>query len=160
MMNKMVTVYHGTTANRAEKIIGDFSIRVTDDNNRRYSDTREGYVYVTTLMENAMGFSTIPSKKDNCSEFVVFSFIIPEFELEVDQDESKWESVLVHTNENTCFRIERNIDLVQDQVKLYRAKDNYEEYRKKDYSADYQAYVEAICREIKESEWVSYGKPY
>ena len=115
----MVIVYHGTTVERAERIIKDQSIFTTSSDIARYDDTEIGYVYVTKRLCDALDFSTRPPLIDNQVVFVVFKIYINENELLPDYDEAKHISTLSHGGEKDCFRIKRKLRIGNDVVSVY-----------------------------------------
>ena len=80
-------VYHGTTKERAKRILYERRIKVTDNENKRYKDTTLGFVYVTAQLCDAMDFSSRPEKGEKNCRFIVFKISISEDELNPDMDE-------------------------------------------------------------------------
>ena len=144
----MKTVYHGTTLERANRIVEGKAIEVTNENNLRYSDTVFGYVYVSTILQNALDFSVRPCISEDTSMFAVFKFAINDNEMQIDYDEEKWGSFVFKGDEHCCFRISRNIDLINDDVEwlVVRKDDN-------SYKGDFKDYLNYVAKEIQESEW-------
>ena len=117
----MVTVFHGTTEQRAEKIISDGCISITTEGNRRYPSTRIGYVYVTKDFYQAVDFSTRPEKGLKNNTVVIFELLIDEEELIQDKDEEKWQSTLESVKDyNNCFVICRNLEIGSDVKRIYK----------------------------------------
>lgn len=144
----MKTVFHGTTLDRANSIIESGTIEITNNRNKREKDTRIGYVYVTSILQNALDFSVRPSISEDTASFVVFKFNIRESELIIDEDEQKWNSCLLKSEEPSCFIIPRDIDIVKDHVKWYKKENNYSGQH-----IDFIDYLNRMVENIKESEW-------
>ena len=116
----MVKVYHGTTENRAKKILSDGYISVTTDNNKRYSTTNSGYVYVTTDFYQAIDFSTRPEKGMRDYPVIIFEIVVDEKELTQDKDEEHWKSTLDAQNGyKNCFVIKRCLKIGVDVTRKY-----------------------------------------
>ena len=116
----MVVVYHGTTEKRAEKILSDGYISVTDDNNKRYNTTKSGYVYVTTDFYQAIDFSTRPDKGMYDYPVVIFEILVDENELIQDKDEERWKSTLDMDNGyKNCYIIKRSLSIGTDVTRKF-----------------------------------------
>ena len=114
-------VYHGTTEERAKKILSDGFISVTTDNNKRYCTTNSGCVYVTTDFYQAIDFSTRPEKGMKDYTVIIFEIFIDEKELCQDKDEEKWKSTLDTQNGYAnCFVIKRCLRIGVDVTRIYR----------------------------------------
>lgn len=143
-----ITVYHGTTFERAKRIIKDKTVKPTSSENARYDDTTEGYVYVTTRLCDALDFSTKPILNEDTRIFVVFKMLIEEDELFLDEDEEIWKSTLSEDGAKACFRIGRELYFGTDVVSVFCK-------RMKSHNAagDYMQKVQYGEILIKESEW-------
>lgn len=146
----MIIVYHGTTSSRANSIIQDKMIYVTDTVNQRYSNTSPGYVYVTKRLGDAMEFSSRTAEK-GISTINVFRIHIEEAELEIDTDEKKWQSVLSPNGVSACYRIPRNLVLGKDVDAFFTRSFG------KDHPScgDYFQAVQLDSRVVSEDEWVT-----
>ena len=143
-----ITIYHGTTLEKAKKIIAEKAIRVTTRLISRYPNTTEGYVYVTKRLCDALDFSTRPLENQKITFFVVFKILIDESELIIDEDERYWASTLSEGGENDCFKIKRDL-LFGNDVKSVYFKKVSSSFEVGEYMQKVQ-YGEEI---IKESEW-------
>ena len=143
-----VTVFHGTTIERARKIIKDKTIKPTSSDIARYDDTTEGYVYVTKRFCDALDFSTRPIANENTLIFVVFKIMIEETELLYDDDEEKWISTLSDDGATECFRVQRELHFYDDVVAVFCKKMNSHNT-----IGNYMQAVQFGKIEVKESEW-------
>lgn len=117
--SKMI-VYHGTTEDRAEKILFDGYISITTNENKRHKTTNTGCVYVTKDFYQAIDFSTRPEKGLNCYPVVIFEIKIDERELVQDKDEEKWKSTLDANNGyKNCYIIKRNLIIGTDVTRKF-----------------------------------------
>ena len=144
----MITVYHGTTVERAKSILKDKAIKVTSQTTARYDDTTEGYVYVTKELCDALDFSTRPTIKEDTLTFVVFRIQINDKELLPDKDESKWLSTLSDNGAENCFRIKRDLLFENDVISVFCKK-----MKSHNSAGDYMQAIQYGEKEIKESEW-------
>ena len=147
MMAKVV-VFHGTTIERAKKIIKDKKIKQTSVDIARYDDTTEGYVYVTKRLCDALEFSTKPIINENTRVFVVFKILVDESELLPDADEEKWVSTLTDDGWKDCFRIQRELLLCKDVVAVF-----CKEMKSHNAVGDYMQAIQYGKKTVKESEW-------
>lgn len=143
-----VTVFHGTTIERARKIMKDKIIKPTYSDIARYNNTTEGYVYVTKRFCDALDFSTRPHPNENTLCFVVFRIFIEESELLSDSDEVKWISTLSNDGVSECFRINRDLKLYDDVVAVF-----CKEMASYKAAGNYMQAVQYGEIEVKESEW-------
>ena len=112
----MVTVYHGTTAEKAKNIFKEKTIRISLPDIARYPDTTPGYVYVTKRFCDAFDFASRPTTEGIVYKFVVFKIQIDEKELLSDNDEKIRGSTLSENGYIDCFRIRRDLALKKDVV--------------------------------------------
>ena len=117
-----VTVYHGTTIDRGQRITNDGLIRTTSDDTLRYSDTQTGFVYVTKQLCDALDFSTRPEQERCNLTFVVFKIIIDEAELIPDEDEHTWVSTLSPNGSKSCYKVGRNLQVGRDVIAVFQKK--------------------------------------
>lgn len=115
----MATVYHGTTYDRARKIIQGGKILRTTQKIARHSSTRHGYVYVTKNLCDAMDFSSRGEAGKLLNTITVFKIEIDDAELMADPDEEKWKSTIYPSNYIYCFRIKRDLTLINDIKAVY-----------------------------------------
>ena len=118
-MNKKI-VYHGTTIDRAKKILDEGIIKNTE--NDRYIDTTKGFVYVTERLCDALDFSTRPNINTNRMVFAVFRILIDEAELIHDEDEEKWNSTLSVDGKKFCYRISKSLIVGREVVAFWHKK--------------------------------------
>ena len=143
-----VTVFHGTTIERARKIMEDKRIKPTSFDIARYDDTTEGFVYVTKRLCDALDFSTRPIINENTLIFVVFKIIVEETELLHDDDEEQWISTLSDDGASECFRIKRELRFNDDIIAVFCKKMNSHNA-----VGDYMQAIQYGEKEIIESEW-------
>ena len=147
MMAKVV-VFHGTTIERARKIIQDKKIRPTTADIARYDDTTKGYVYVTKRLCDALEFSTKPILGENTRVFVVFKAFVEESELIPDADEKRWVSTLTDNGWRDCFRIQRELCFDKDKIAVF-----CKEMKSHNAAGDYMQAIQYGEKTVKESEW-------
>ena len=143
-----VIVFHGTTVERARKIINDKKIKPTTAVIARYDDTTEGFVYVTKRLCDALEFSTKPIINENTKVFVVFKILVEESELVPDADEEKWASTLSDDGWRDCFRIQRELCFGEDVVSVFCKK-----MKSHNAVGDYMQAIQYGEKTVKESEW-------
>ena len=143
-----VQVYHGTTVKRAQKIIADKKIKVTDSKIIRHEGTTQGYVYVTKRLCDALDFSTRPMIGEDTLTFVVFQILIDENDLQIDPDEGNWNSTLSDGGAKECYRIKRDLLFGKDAVSVFCKK-----MPSNDVAGNYMQDIQDGTRIIKESEW-------
>jgi len=141
-------VFHGTTIERAKKIIKDKKIKPTAAGIARYDDTTEGFVYVTKRLCDALEFSTKPIINENTKVFVVFKILVEESELIPDADEEKWVSTLSDDGWEDCFRIQRELCFSEDVVAVF-----CKEMKSHNAVGDYMQAIQYGEKTVKESEW-------
>lgn len=146
-MSKVI-VYHGTTIDRAKRILKDRVLRTTDAAVCRYEDTAKGFVYVTKRLCDALDFSTKPEVDKDTLVFAVFKICIDEQELIPDEDEFKWQSTLSDDGAKECYKIQRDLIVGKDVIAVFGK-------RMPTYNVlgDYMQAIQYGEREIKESEW-------
>ena len=143
-----VVVFHGTTIERARKIIKDKKIRPTTADIARYGDTTKGYVYVTKRLCDALEFSTKPILGESTKVFVVFKAFVEESELLPDADEKKWVSTLTDDGWQDCFRIQRELCFDKDEIAVF-----CKEMKSHDAVGNYMQAIQYGETKVKESEW-------
>ena len=144
----IITVYHGTTVERAKKIISDGKIKLTSTNIARHHDTTNGYIYVTSKLHDAIDFSTRPTVGENVLTIVVFKIQIDTKELMADTDEEKWQSTADVDDAKKCYRVNRDLRIGKDVVALFCKK-----MPSHDAIGSYMQAIQYGEKEIKESEW-------
>lgn len=144
----IITVYHGTTFKRAKKIIADKKIKITSFNIARYDDTTNGYIYVTSELHDAIGFSTRPILGEDVLTIVVFKIQIDTKELMTDADEEKWQSTLDVNDAKKCYRIKRDLLIGKDVVAVFCKK-----MPSHNAIGNYMQALQYGEKEVKESEW-------
>lgn len=116
-------VYHGTAFARAKKIVRDKTICVTSEETTHYltegyTKTTYGYVYVTTSINQALGYSIPISGSTRFAKgaSVIFEIEVLDSELEEDEDEKfhRANVTQVELPPNTCKRIKRDLIFGQD----------------------------------------------
>ena len=145
----MITVYHGTTPDRAKKINENHVIRVTTNETKRYDHTKGGVVYVTKNLCDAMDFSTRPEKglRERC--IVVFRIRISESELKTDVDEKKWKSTLTYNGYENCYCISRDLYFGKDVDAIF-VKDFFQDNER---LGNYLQQVQFGEIQVMESDW-------
>ena len=144
----IITVYHGTTFKRAEKIIADKKIKKTSSDIARYHNTTNGYIYVTSELHDAIDFSTRPMLGEDVLKIVVFKIQIDDIELMPDADEEKWQSTLDVDDVQKCYRVKRDLLIGKDVVAVFM-----KEILSQNAIGAYMQDIQYGKKEIKESEW-------
>ena len=143
-----IEVYHGTTIDRAKKIIKDKAIYPTSKEIARYKDTTLGFVYVTKNICDAIDFSIRPELGKDTLKFVVFKILIDESELLPDEDEKNWFSTLSAGGSKACFKVNRILKVGEDVVSILCKSSKSD--------SAISNYIQALQygeKEIEESEW-------
>ena len=152
----MITVYHGTTPDRAIKIKENRTIRVTTNETKRYHRTKCGAVYVTKNLSDAMDFSTRPEIGLHERRIVVFRIHVSESELEPDLDEKKWKSTVTPNGEEECYCIRRDLYFGKDIDAVFEkdfCRDNIK-------LGEYLQQVQYGEIQVMESDWEKVGAPF
>ena len=147
-MGEIVTVFHGTSLNRAKQIIANRCIKATDDDNIRNKGTTKGYVYVTKRICDALDFSIRPELGEDCNTFVVFLIEVKEDELLPDKDEGKWSSTLSDGGLVDCFRIQRDLVFNNDVKAVF-----FKQMKNNKSAGAFMQAVQYGDIDIKDNEW-------
>ena len=145
-----VIVYHGTTLQRAHSILEGGKICRTTNEIARYEDTKNGFVYVTKNLCDAMDFSTRPKIGEEVLTFVVFKIDILKNELLFDEDEARWCSTLTGNGAQECYKVNRDLIIGKDVVAVFTKK-----MKSHELAGMYMSKVQWGEITIDESQWKS-----
>ena len=121
-------IYHGTLIENAESIVRSGLIDVCNSQNTQYKDNSEnyrtsfGYVYLSTSVNEALGFALIASMKHTESiikEVAIFEIDVKDVEIEDDQDEQRISAHVTNVvlPPKTCKMINRPLYLGKDCIR-------------------------------------------
>ena len=142
-----MTVYHGTTIERAKNIFRCKQIFRTNDDIKRFPKSDNGYVYVTDNFVVALEFATRNLKIDSKEIGVVFKIEIDECQLILDKDENENSSFYDSSVNYTGYKINKDLVLGEDVIKVLFKEVSY---------TNYDDYLNKLSRgfiQISEKEW-------